>query len=106
MADYYDVTLAVNIPHGTDILKKSCTVVFTYPNGSQSNPYSATVFAWLQPNVVRIASKIVNIDAGWKGANGGTLAINMGIAPVVVSYPIAGFVKVPNQDKTPKKIKK
>ena len=92
MPSYYDVTLGVNIPHGSDILGKPCTVVFTYPGGSYSQPYSATVFAWLVQNVVRISSAYMNIEAAWNGANGGTLSIYTGHGNL--DYPITLFVKV------------
>lgn len=31
MATYYNITLNADIPHGSDILNKPCTIVFTYP---------------------------------------------------------------------------
>lgn len=93
MATYYDITLTANIPQGSDILNKSCTVVFTYPGGSHSDPsYSGTVASWPSPNTVRISSAVLNIEAGWVGANGGTLTINTGGG---LAFGIAGFAKVP-----------
>lgn len=93
MPTYYDVTLAANIPYGSNILNNPCTVIFTYPDGSHSIPYAATVFAWLHRNVVRISSAYMNIEAAWVGANGGTLTIVTPALPLVGA--ITGFVKVP-----------
>lgn len=91
---YYDITLRANIPHGSDILNKPCTVVFSYPDGSSSSyTYSGTLFAWFTPNTVRISSAQTNIEAGWVGANGGILTINTGGG--LLTYAISGFAKVP-----------
>lgn len=92
MPTYYDVTLGGNIPHGSDILNKPCTVVFSYPNGAHSHTYTAQVLAWLAANTVRIVSPYMNIEAAWVGANGGTLSINTGNG--VLQFPIIGFVNV------------
>lgn len=94
MTTYYDVTLTANIPHGSDILGKPCTVVFTYPGGSYSDPaYSCQIFAWLTQNTVRITSAVLNVEAGWVGANGGTLTINTGGG--LPPFGIAAFARVP-----------
>ena len=98
MATYYDVTLSAAIPHGSDILNKPCTVVFTYPDGSHSNPYFATVFAWLTPTLVRIVSPVLNIQSGWVGANGGTLSIDTGHG--LLNRGITGFVNVGSSQQT------
>ncbi len=93
MATYYDITLTANIPKGSDILNKSCTVVFTYPEGSHSHPsYSGTVESSASANTVRISSAVLNIEAGWVGANGGTLTINSGSG---LAFGISAFSKVP-----------
>lgn len=92
MTTYYDITLSADIPQGSDILNKACVIIFTYPGGSFSNPYSATVFAWLTANTVRVTSATLNIDSAWAGANGGTLTIST--APPL-SRGITGFAKVP-----------
>ncbi|UQA55474.1 hypothetical protein [Polyangium aurulentum] len=91
MASHYDVTLGQNIPHGTSILNAPCKVVFTYPDGSRSGEYSATVFAWRLQNVVGISSSYMNIEAAWQGANGGTLSIQT--VGGTVSHPITGFTR-------------
>jgi hypothetical protein len=92
MTTYYNVTLASNIPHGSDILNRPCTVVFTYPDGSRSYTYNATLFAWPTQNTVRLASATINIEAAWHGANGGTLSI---LAGGGLAYHIVGFAKMP-----------
>ena len=90
---YYDITLTGNIPHGSDILNKPCTVVFGYPGGSHSDPpYTGTIFAWPVANGVRISSAIMNMEAGWVGANGGTLRIATGAG---LAFGIALFARVP-----------
>lgn len=93
MATYYDITLTADIPQGSDILDKSCTVVFNYPGGSHSAPpYSGKILAWHTANSVRISSQVLNIEAGWVGANGGTLTINTGPG---LNFGIFAFWKVP-----------
>jgi len=93
MTTYYDITLTSDIPHGSDILNRPCTIVFTYPNGSHSDPsYSGTIFAWQTANTVRIASAVLNIEAGWVGANGGSLTIDTGGG---LAFGISAFAKVP-----------
>jgi hypothetical protein len=91
MATYCNITLNANIPHGSDILNKPCKVVFSYPNGSFSLPYSATVFAWPTANTLRISSPTLNIDAAWVGASGGTLTIQTGAG---LAYGITNFAKM------------
>ncbi|MDW5317275.1 hypothetical protein [Rhizobium sp. PL01] len=91
MATYCNITLNANIPHGPDILDKPCKVVSSYPNGSFSLPYSATVFAWPTANTVRISSPTLNIDAAWVGASGGTLSIQTGAG---LTYGITNFAKM------------
>jgi len=91
MATYYNITLNADIPHGSDILNKPCTIVFTYPNGSFSQKYFGTVFAWPNANIVRISSPILNIEAGWAGANGGTLTVQTGGG---LAYGITAFAKM------------
>ncbi|HEX8000804.1 MAG TPA: hypothetical protein VF528_20655 [Pyrinomonadaceae bacterium] len=88
MASYYDVTLGAAIPHGSNILNQPCTVTFSYPGGSFSTPYSGTVFAWRQSNVVSVTSAYTNLESAWVGANGGTLSING-----MPNYAITNFVK-------------
>jgi hypothetical protein len=88
MTTYYDVTLGTAIPHGSHILNQSCTITFSYPDGSHSHEYSGTVFAWRQSNVVNVASAQMNIESAWKGANGGTLAIHG-----MPNYHITNFAK-------------
>ena len=87
MSTYYDVILSGNIPQGFDILEAPCTVVFTYPGGSRSQDYSATVFAWPTSNLVRIFSSYLNIEAAWAEANGGTLTIKS------QGFAIQNFIK-------------
>ena len=91
MTTYYDITLTSNIPQGSDILNKPCTVVFTYPEGSHSGTYSGTLFAWFTANTVRISSAVLNIEDAWTGANGGTLSIQ---TDAIQSYGISAFSKV------------
>jgi len=93
MPTYYDVVVDRDIPHGSDILDKSCTVQFTYPNGSHSDLYPARVFAWLAPPLVRIVSPVMNIQAAWFGAEYGTLTIQRLVGPLV--FRIVGFSLVP-----------
>ena len=78
MPTYYDVTLGVNIPHGVDILNRPCQVVFSYPEGSHSQAYRGTIFAWRLQNLVCMSSLVMNIEAAWNGANGGVLSIDSG----------------------------
>lgn len=93
MTTYYDITLTADIPHGSGILDKSCTVTFTYPDGSHSTPpYSGKILAWQAANRVRISSSASNIEAGWVGANGGTLTINTRAG---LNFGIYAFSKVP-----------
>ena len=92
MTTYYDITLSAAIPHGSNILNQACVIVFTYPGGSSSTPYSATVLSWFTANTVRVASAVLNIEAGWAGANGGTLTI--GTTPPL-ACGITAFAKVP-----------
>lgn len=91
MTTYYNITLANGIPHGSGILDKPCTVVFSYPEGSHSGSYSGTVFAWPTQTSVRMASPYMNIEAAWVGANGGTLTID---ANVVLTFQITAFAKM------------
>lgn len=92
MTTYYNITLASNVPHGSGILDKPCSVVFTYPDGSHSGAYSGTVFAWPTQNTVRMSSVYLNIEAAWVGANGGTLTIST--APPL-NFGITAFAKMP-----------
>jgi hypothetical protein len=93
MPTYYDITLATAIPHGAGVLNQPCVVQFTYPGGALSGPYNATLFAWFTATTVRISSAVLNIDAAWVGANGGTLTIN-GTAGGLVRN-ITAFARVP-----------
>jgi hypothetical protein len=92
MPTYYNVTLGANIPHGSDILNRACSVTFTYPDGSHSQPYAGTVFAWPQQNSIRMSSAYANIDAAAQGMNGGTLSITAGGGPL--AFPITAFAKM------------
>jgi hypothetical protein len=76
MADTsYYVTIDKDFPPAPGIDNKDCTVVFTYHGGSSSHPYSGKIIAWTSARVVKIESRVMNIEAAWKGANGGTLTI-------------------------------
>lgn len=91
MPTYYDITLTTSIAHGSGILDKPCSVVFTYKVGSHSQTYSGSILAWRLSNVVCMQSAYMNIEAAWKDANGGTLTINTGGAPL--RKGIKGFKK-------------
>lgn len=89
---YYLITLGKDIPHGSDILDKPCSVVFSYPGGSHSPVFSGTIIAWRTQNSVLMASNYMNIEAAWVGANGGTLSIFVNPSSTL-TYPITNFQK-------------
>jgi hypothetical protein len=92
MASFYDIMLTSNIPHGSDILNKPCTVVFTYPDGSRTDrPYNGQILASFTPNTVRISSANPSIENGWARADGGSLAIR---SNTTLTYGISSFARV------------
>ncbi|HST36209.1 MAG TPA: hypothetical protein VLK25_06230 [Allosphingosinicella sp.] len=91
---YYSVTLATDIPPGSNILEKPCQARATYPDKSHSSDYPGTIFAWPTQNSVCIASAYMNMEAAWIGATGGTLTISTG-GGAPLSYAITAFCKMP-----------
>jgi hypothetical protein len=89
---YYDVRLAANIAHGSDILNQPCTVLFTFPTGIIHGPYSGQVLAWPQPNEITMKALSPSLDVFWVGANGGLLTVNPG--PNQLQFAINGFTKL------------
>ncbi len=89
---YYEIVLGANIPHGSGILNRPCSVVFPYPGGAHSPPYTGTVLAWPTQNTIRMQSAYMNIEAAWVGANGGTLTIDT--TNGMLNYPIIGFTNI------------
>lgn len=94
---YYDVTVADEIPHGSDILDKRCVVQFYYQGGSHSEPYSGKVLAWRAPALVRISSQYMNIQDAWKDAEYGLLTVELLTGPLV--RRIVGFSRVPDEER-------
>lgn len=78
MTTYYDLTLKDDVPHGSDILNRPCKITFYYPGGSHSDTFSATVFAWLQPRLIRVTSAHMNMQSSWQGAEYGIVKIELG----------------------------
>ncbi|WP_394829426.1 hypothetical protein [Pendulispora albinea] len=87
---YYDVVLASDVPPGTTVLGRICTVEFTYPDGSKSTRYTGSVLDLCTRSIIRMQSSDGDIEPAWVGANGGELVVD---TLPSVRAAITGFTK-------------
>lgn len=90
---YYKIALNQDIPHGSDILGKPCSVVFDYGNGSYDGPYAGTIVAWPTQNTVLMTSNYMNLENVWQRTQNGVLSIFVNDG-VPLTYQIQNFQNV------------
>jgi hypothetical protein len=87
----YDVQLSAAIPHGLDILNKTCSITVTPPQQPFSSRYVGVVFAWREQALVAIQSQDGAIASQWGPGAQGVLQIL--IAGQGHSFQIANIVQ-------------